>query len=94
MAFLQEFKEGNVLDSETSSSSVSRPKSWVEPGRERSGNVMLLFHISSFFLALFLLSVMMFNKSHFFFQKPKLLLCKFKEEQIFFLGECEHLLAE
>ena len=36
----------------------------------------------------------MLNPSHFFFQKPKVLLCKFKEEQIFSLGEYVHVWAE
>ena len=57
---------------------------------------MLQFHISSFFLALFLLSVMdtmMFNPSH-FFPKAKAAIMQVQRRATFSLGEYAHLWAK
>ena len=86
---------------------VKRVHPWVDLSRSDkvglsqggSEAAMLCCSFTSplFFLALFLLSVMntmMFNDPSHFFQKPKLLLCKINEEQIFSIGEYFHLWIE
>ena len=61
---------------------------------------MLQFHINSYFFPCSFsfcrhwMNKMMFNPSQFFSQNPKLLFSKFKDGQIFSLGECVHLWVE
>ena len=77
---------------------IAKQYSWVEPGREGVKRHVEVSHLALVFLALFLLSVMntmMFNDPSHFFQKRKLLLCKFNDRRaIFFIGECVHLWTE
>ena len=66
----------------------------LSQGGSKAATLCEVSHLALFFLALFLLSVMntiTFMTRVTFFQKRKLLLCKFSEEQFSSIGECVHL---